>query len=58
MARELERHGVVHELIIIEGGGHSLWGGDRKSIDQAFKRSVEYIHEQLEQPAVKKVGNE
>ncbi|MBC8353938.1 MAG: alpha/beta hydrolase [Planctomycetes bacterium] len=47
MARELERHGVAHELITIEGGGHSLWGGDRELIDQAFKRSTEYIREQL-----------
>jgi acetyl esterase/lipase len=47
MARELKRHGVPHELITIEGGGHSLWGGDRKLIDQAFKRSTEYIREHL-----------
>jgi hypothetical protein len=47
MARELQRHGVAHELITIEGGGHSLWGGDRKLIDQAFKRSLEFIQEQL-----------
>ena len=50
MARELKRHGVDHELITIEGGGHSLWGGDRKLIDQAFKRSVEYIGEYLSKP--------
>lgn len=47
MARELERHGVPHEVITIEGGGHSLWGGDRKLIDQAFKRSMDYIREKL-----------
>jgi len=47
MARELERHGVAHELITIEGGGHSLWGGDRQLIDQAFQRSMEYISERL-----------
>lgn len=50
MAAELEKHGVPHELITIEGGGHSLWGGDRKKIDQAFKRSMDYIAEQLSQP--------
>ncbi len=43
MARELKRHGVAHEVITIEGGGHSLWGGDRKLIEKAFKRSTEYI---------------
>jgi len=47
MASELERHGVPHELITIEGGGHSLWGGDRKLIDKAFQRSMDYIREQL-----------
>lgn len=47
MARELKRHGVAHEIITIEGGGHSLWGGDRKLIEQAFKRSTEYIREKL-----------
>jgi acetyl esterase/lipase len=47
MARELKRHGVAHEIITIEGGGHSLWGGDRKLIEQAFKRSTEYIRERL-----------
>lgn len=48
MAKELERHGVAHELITIDGGGHSLWGGDRALIDKAFERSTEYIREHLE----------
>ncbi len=47
MAHGLKRHGVAHELITIEGGGHSLWGGDRALIDQAFERSMEYIREHL-----------
>ena len=47
MARELKRHGVAHEIITIEGGGHSLWGGDRVLIERAFKRSTEYIREKL-----------
>ncbi|MGZ0163194.1 MAG: alpha/beta hydrolase, partial [Planctomycetales bacterium] len=47
MARELERHGVPHEVITIEGCGQSLWGGDRKLIHQAFKRSMDYIREKL-----------
>jgi len=47
MARALKRHGVAHELITIEGGGHSLWGGDRALIEQAFERSMEYIREYL-----------
>lgn len=47
MARELKRHGVAHELIAIAGGGHSLWGGDKRKIEQAFQRSTEYIQEKL-----------
>ncbi|MEO2019011.1 MAG: alpha/beta hydrolase [Fuerstiella sp.] len=51
MAGKLKRLGVSHELITIEGGGHSLWGGDRKLIEQAFARSMEYIREHLETPS-------
>ena len=47
MAAELQRKGVARELITIEGGGHSLWGGDKVLIDQAFQRSMEYIRERL-----------
>ena len=47
MAAALEKHGVSNESILIEKGGHSLWGGDRKLIDQAFERSFEYIAEHL-----------
>ena len=51
MAAELRRLGVSHELITIEGGGHSLWGGDPKLIDQAFARSMMYIREHLTKPS-------
>ena len=50
MAARLKQLGVSNELITIEGGGHSLWGGDRKLIEQAFARSMEYIREHLESP--------
>ena len=53
MAAELKRNKVPHEIITIEGGGHSLWGGDRDKIEQAFQRSTEYIHEQLSQATSK-----
>ncbi len=52
MASELKRHGVPNENIIIEKGGHGLWGGDRKLITQAFKRSTEYIKEKLTEPVI------
>jgi acetyl esterase/lipase len=51
MAAELKKLGVSHELITIEGGGHSLWGGDRRLIEQAFARSTEYIREHLSTPS-------
>ena len=47
MAGELKSHDVSHEVITIEGGGHSLWGGDRDLIDQAFSRSLEFIRQRL-----------
>ena len=47
MAEALKRLGRPYELITIEKGGHSLWGGDRKLIEKAFQRSMEYIREQL-----------
>ena len=50
MARALERLGRPHELITVEKGGHSLWGGDPKLIEQAFARSIEFIHEKLSTP--------
>lgn len=47
MAGELKKHGVPNESIIIERGGHGLWGGDRKLIEQAFERSTKFITERL-----------
>ena len=31
------------ELVLVEGGGHSLWGGDKKVIEAAFARSLEFV---------------
>jgi len=50
MARELKRLGRPHELITVEKGGHSLWGGDPEKVQQAFDRSLEYIQEHLSKP--------
>ncbi len=47
MARALKELGRPHELITIENGGHSLWGGDPELIEQAFARSMEFIRDQL-----------
>lgn len=50
MAAALKLHDVPHELIVIEKGGHGLWGGDRKLIEQAFQQSMDYISMQLTAP--------
>ncbi len=47
MAAELKRLGTTYELITVENGRHSLWGGDPEKIQQAFDRSMEYIREHL-----------
>jgi acetyl esterase/lipase len=51
MATALKELGVENESIIIEGGGHGLWGGDKKLILQAFERSTGYIRERLTKAA-------
>ena len=47
MAEAFKKAGVEHELFTVEGGGHSLWGGDPKRIQAAFARLVEYLKESL-----------
>jgi acetyl esterase/lipase len=47
MASELARHKVSHELIVIEGGGHGLGGGDRKLIQDAHQRALSFIRDHL-----------
>jgi acetyl esterase/lipase len=47
MAAAFKRAGVEHELFSVEGGGHSLWGGDPGRIQAAFARSMEYLKESL-----------
>lgn len=47
MKAGLDQLKVPAELILIEKGGHGLWGGDRQLIEKAFARSMEYIRESL-----------
>jgi len=47
MAAAFKRAGVEHELFTIEGGGHSLWGGDPERIQAAFARSMAQLKESL-----------
>ncbi len=45
MARELKKHGVVHELITIPNAEHGLRDGDPQLIAKANARALEYILE-------------
>jgi len=50
MKAALDKLKVKTEMILIEKGGHGLWGGDRKLIEKAFRRSMDYIREKLTEP--------
>jgi acetyl esterase/lipase len=47
MAKELARHKVVHELVTVPGAGHGLAGGDRKRVDEANDKAVEFLRRRL-----------
>jgi acetyl esterase/lipase len=43
MAKELERNGVAHEFVTVQGAGHGLSGGDKKLVDEAYQKSLAFI---------------
>ncbi len=47
MAAALEKQGVEHELITVEGGGHGLGNVDKAIRDAAFERATRFIRERL-----------
>jgi acetyl esterase/lipase len=47
MAKELARHNVPHELITVPGAGHGLTGGDRKLVQAAHQKALEFIRVHL-----------
>ncbi len=47
MARQLTKHKVVHELITVEGAEHGLRDGDKKQVEQAHQKAVDFIRKQL-----------
>ncbi len=47
MARAFARHGVPHELITVENGGHGLGGGDPKRVEEAHAKARAFIQEHL-----------
>jgi acetyl esterase/lipase len=47
MAVELKEHGVPHELITVEGGGHGLPDKSNPATNDAFARARAFIQKQL-----------
>jgi acetyl esterase/lipase len=47
MAQQLDRHGVPHELVTIEGGEHGLAGGDPARIDAAYESALAFVKRYL-----------
>jgi len=47
MAKELEKHKVVHELVTVPGSGHGLSGGDKKLVADAFAKARDFIKAKL-----------
>jgi acetyl esterase/lipase len=47
MAKELERSGVKHEFVAVQGAGHGLSGGDKKLVEEAYAKSLMFIRKYL-----------
>lgn len=48
MARALAERKLPHELVTVPGAGHGLAGGDRKLVDAANARALDFIREHLQ----------
>ncbi|MEX0675929.1 MAG: alpha/beta hydrolase [Pirellulales bacterium] len=48
MAEALKRHGVPHELVTVEKGGHGLGGADPQAIADAHARALAFIRKYLD----------
>jgi len=47
MEKELTKHKVPHELVTVPGAGHGLSKGDKKLVDAAYEKCVDFIREKL-----------
>jgi len=47
MAKELERHKVLHELVTVPGAGHGFSGGDKKLVAEVYAKARAYIKDKL-----------
>lgn len=52
MAKEFEKHSVVHELVSIEGGEHGLAGADPAEIKAAMEKVLPFIARYVPPPAM------
>jgi acetyl esterase/lipase len=50
MALEFQRLGIEHQFHQIAGGEHGLGGGDREKIEEAHRKSFEFLKLHLEKP--------
>jgi acetyl esterase/lipase len=48
MDKELTKHGVAHEFITVEKGGHGLGGGDPQATSAAHQRALDFMRKQLD----------
>ena len=57
MAKELQEHGVPHELITIKNGNHFLRGGDPTDAAKAYKDAVLFVTRHTQQKRVVRAGS-
>lgn len=47
MAEAMTKLNLPHELILIDKAGHGLGGGDKREVNEAYRRSLEFIAKHL-----------
>jgi acetyl esterase/lipase len=47
MAKEFDGQKVPYEFVTVRGAGHGLGGGDKKLVDEAHAKALEFIREHL-----------
>jgi acetyl esterase/lipase len=47
MAKEFAKHKVPYELVTVRGAGHGLSGGEKKLVDEAQAKALEFIRSHL-----------
>ena len=47
MEKEFARHKVPHEFVTVRGAGHGLSGGDKKLVEEAHAKALDFIRSHL-----------